>query len=386
MKDKAVVVFSGGQDSTTCLFWALKKFDEVIAVTFDYGQRNKKEIECAKAIADELDIEHHVLDMGLLNQLAPNALTREDIKIEMGENGALPSTFVEGRNMIFLTFAGVLAKVKGAKHIVTGVCETDFSGYPDCRDIFIKSLNVTLNLAMDYTFVLHTPLMWINKAQTWEMADQLGKLDYIKEKTLTCYNGIMGDGCGECPACHLRQRGLNEYLESKKEKKMQYTGRTKEEMKEVTLLGNQGTKYEYGYNPEILEVFDNKHPNNDYWVKFNCPEFTSLCPITGQPDFATIYISYIPGEKMVESKSLKLYLFSFRNHGDFHEDCMNIIMKDLIKLMDPKYIEVWGKFTPRGGISIDPYCNYGKPDTKFEQMAEYRMMNHDLYPEKVDNR
>lgn len=167
---------------------------------------------------------------------------------------------------------------------------------------------------------------------------------------------------------------------------MQYTGRTKEEMKEVTLLGNQGTKYEYGYNPEILEVFDNKHPNNDYWVKFNCPEFTSLCPITGQPDFATIYISYIPGEKMVESKSLKLYLFSFRNHGDFHEDCMNIIMKDLIKLMDPKYIEVWGKFTPRGGISIDPYCNYGKPDTKFEEMAEYRMMNHDLYPEKVDNR
>ena len=167
---------------------------------------------------------------------------------------------------------------------------------------------------------------------------------------------------------------------------MQHTGRTKEEMKEVTLLGNQGTKYEFGYNPEILEVFDNKHPNNDYWVKFNCPEFTSLCPITGQPDFATIYISYIPGEKMVESKSLKLYLFSFRNHGDFHEDCMNIIMKDLIKLMDPKYIEVWGKFTPRGGISIDPYCNYGKPDTKFEQMAEYRMMNHDLYPEKVDNR
>ena len=167
---------------------------------------------------------------------------------------------------------------------------------------------------------------------------------------------------------------------------MQYTGRTKEEMKEATLLGNQGTKYEFGYNPEILEVFDNKHPNNDYWVKFNCPEFTSLCPITGQPDFATIYISYIPGEKMVESKSLKLYLFSFRNHGDFHEDCMNIIMKDLIKLMDPKYIEVWGKFTPRGGISIDPYCNYGKPDTKFEEMAQYRMMNHDLYPEKVDNR
>lgn len=163
-------------------------------------------------------------------------------------------------------------------------------------------------------------------------------------------------------------------------------GRQREEMKDVTLLGNQGVQYKFGYDPDILESFDNKHPGNDYWVKFNCPEFTSLCPITGQPDFATIYISYIPGEKMVESKSLKLYLFSFRNHGDFHEDCVNIIMKDLIKLMDPKYIEVWGKFTPRGGISIDPYCNYGKPGTKFEQMAEHRMMNHDMYPEKIDNR
>lgn len=163
-------------------------------------------------------------------------------------------------------------------------------------------------------------------------------------------------------------------------------GRKNEELKDITLLGNQGTKYNYSYDPNILEVFDNKHPNNDYFVKFNCPEFTSLCPITGQPDFATIYISYIPGEKMVESKSLKLYLFSFRNHGDFHEDCMNIIMKDLIKLMDPKYIEVWGKFTPRGGISIDPYCNYGRRGTKYEEMAQYRLLNHDLYPEKIDNR
>ena len=164
------------------------------------------------------------------------------------------------------------------------------------------------------------------------------------------------------------------------------SGRKQEELSEITLLGNQGTTYTYSYDPEILEVFNNKHPKNDYFVKFNCPEFTSLCPITGQPDFATIYISYIPGEKMVESKSLKLYLFSFRNHGDFHEDCMNIIMEDLIKLMDPKYIEDWGKFTPRGGISIDPYCNYGRPGTKFEEMAQYRLMNHDLYPEKVDNR
>ena len=163
-------------------------------------------------------------------------------------------------------------------------------------------------------------------------------------------------------------------------------GREKEELKDITLLGNQNVKYEFGYNPEVLEVFDNKHPGNDYFVKFNCPEFTSLCPITGQPDFATIYISYIPGEKMVESKSLKLYLFSFRNHGDFHEDCMNVIMKDLVELMDPKYVEVWGKFTPRGGISIDPYCNYGRPNTKYEEIANYRLMNHDLYPEKIDNR
>lgn len=151
-------------------------------------------------------------------------------------------------------------------------------------------------------------------------------------------------------------------------------------------LGKKNTKYATDYTPEVLETFDNKHPDRDYFVKFNCPEFTSLCPITKQPDFATIYISYIPDKKMVESKSLKLYLFSFRNHGDFHEDCVNIIMNDLIKLMNPKYIEVWGKFLPRGGISIDPYCNYGRPDTKWEKLAWERLSHHDLYPENVDNR
>ena len=163
------------------------------------------------------------------------------------------------------------------------------------------------------------------------------------------------------------------------------SGREKNETGNITLLGNQNTKYSTDYSPEVLEVFPNKHRDNDYFVKFNCPEFTSLCPITGQPDFAQIYISYIPDELMVESKSLKLYLFSFRNHGDFHEDCVNIIMKDLIKLMNPKYIEVWGKFLPRGGISIDPYCNYGKPGTKWEDLAWNRLANHDMYPEKVDN-
>ncbi|WP_429770697.1 7-cyano-7-deazaguanine synthase QueC [Bacillus smithii] len=213
-EEKAVVVFSGGQDSTTCLFWALKNFQEVQAVTFDYGQRHRKEIEVAKTIAHDLGVKHTVLDMSLLNQLAPNALTRKEIEIEQKE-GELPTTFVDGRNLLFLSFAAVLAKQSGARHIITGVCETDFSGYPDCRDVFIKSLNVTLNLAMDYEFVIHTPLMWLNKAQTWELADQLGALDYVRENTLTCYNGIMADGCGHCPACKLRKRGLDEYLSKK---------------------------------------------------------------------------------------------------------------------------------------------------------------------------
>ncbi len=153
-----------------------------------------------------------------------------------------------------------------------------------------------------------------------------------------------------------------------------------------SILGNQDIKYSFEYNRDILETFENKHRDNDYFVKFNCPEFTSLCPITSQPDFATIYINYIPDLKMVESKSLKLYLFSFRNHGDFHENCINVIMKDLIELMDPRYIEVSGKFLPRGGISIDPFVNYGRKGTKYEEMANYRLLNHDLSFERVDNR
>ncbi|MED4925228.1 7-cyano-7-deazaguanine synthase QueC [Anoxybacillus geothermalis] len=213
-EEKAVVVFSGGQDSTTCLFWAKKQFAEVEAVTFDYGQRHRREIDVAASIADELGVRHTVLDMSLLGQLAPNALTRGEIAIEQKE-GELPTTFVDGRNLLFLSFAAVLAKQRGARHIVTGVCETDFSGYPDCRDVFIKSLNVTLNLAMDYEFVIHTPLMWLTKAETWKLADELGAFEFIRTKTLTCYNGIIADGCGECPACVLRKRGLDDYLREK---------------------------------------------------------------------------------------------------------------------------------------------------------------------------
>ncbi|WP_067725130.1 7-cyano-7-deazaguanine synthase QueC [Oceanobacillus damuensis] len=214
-KNKAVVVFSGGQDSTTCLFWALKKYDQVEVVTFDYNQRHKEEIEVAKEIAADLNVRHHVLDMSLLSQLAPNALTRDEIEVKDGENGDLPSTFVPGRNLLFLSFATILAKQIGAKHIITGVCETDFSGYPDCRDVFVKSLNVTLNLSMDDQFVIHTPLMWLDKAETWELADELGAFNYVREKTLTCYHGIRGEGCGECPSCKLRKNGLDSYLQKK---------------------------------------------------------------------------------------------------------------------------------------------------------------------------
>ncbi|MBJ2190151.1 MULTISPECIES: preQ(1) synthase [Duncaniella] len=148
--------------------------------------------------------------------------------------------------------------------------------------------------------------------------------------------------------------------------------RNESELNGVSLLGNTGVKYPTQYAPEVLETFVNKHPDNEYLVTFTCPEFTSLCPKTGQPDFAKILISYIPREKMVESKSLKLYLFSFRNHGDFHEDCVNIIMKDLIALMDPRYIEVKGIFTPRGGIAILPFANYG--DSQHQEMVKQRML------------
>ena len=152
-------------------------------------------------------------------------------------------------------------------------------------------------------------------------------------------------------------------------------GRNKKELEGVSLLGNQNTHYQYDYDPSVLETFINKHQDNDYMVTFTCPEFTSLCPKTGQPDFAEIIINYIPDKRMVESKSLKLYLFSFRNHGDFHEDCTNIIMKDLIKLMDPKYIEVKCNVLPRGGMSILPFANYGKPGSGYECMVTKRQFD-----------
>ena len=212
-KKEAVVVFSGGQDSTTCLLWAMKQYEKVYAVSFDYNQRHKLELDCAREICEHFGVEHTVLDMNLLNQLAPNSLTRADIKVdEDAPKEGTPNSFVEGRNMVFLTFVAIYAKTKGITDIITGVSQSDFSGYPDCRDVFIKSLNTTLNLAMDYEFDIITPLMWIDKEETWEMADRLGGFDVVKNMTLTCYNGIKGDGCGNCPSCKLRKKGLDAYL------------------------------------------------------------------------------------------------------------------------------------------------------------------------------
>lgn len=214
-KKAAVVVFSGGQDSTTCLFWALARYESVVALSFDYGQKHVKELMCAKEICRKYKVEYYIMDMSLLNQLAPNSLTRSDIAVdEDAPQQGTPNTFVDGRNHLFLSYAAVFAKQRGITDIITGVSQSDFSGYPDCRDIFVKSLNTTLSLAMDYPFDIITPLMWLDKKETWGLADELGVFDIIRNETLTCYNGVPGDGCGSCPACKLRMKGLLAYLAS----------------------------------------------------------------------------------------------------------------------------------------------------------------------------
>ncbi|MCG9736740.1 7-cyano-7-deazaguanine synthase QueC [Shewanella insulae] len=214
---KAVVVFSGGQDSTTCLIQALNQYDEVHAVTFDYGQRHSEEIATAEKLAKQLKVaSHKILDVTVLNELAISALTRDAIPVsnELMDNG-LPNTFVPGRNILFLTLAGIYAYQLGAESVITGVCETDFSGYPDCRDSFIKAMQSALEQGMDRKLKLVTPLMWLNKAQTWALADKYHSLELVRDQTLTCYNGIVGSGCGTCPACLLRAKGLNDYLDDK---------------------------------------------------------------------------------------------------------------------------------------------------------------------------
>ena len=215
-RKKALVVLSGGQDSTTCLFWALRHFEEVHAITFTYGQKHSNEVELAEAICRDYNVPFRLMDVSFISQLSHNALTDTSIVMDQEKpEGALPNTFVPGRNLFFISIAAVHAREIGAFDLVTGVSQTDFSGYPDCRDSFIRSLNVTLNMAMEEQFIIHTPLMWIDKAETWKLADDLGVLDVIRHRTLTCYNGIPGDGCGHCPACNLRRAGLEKYLASK---------------------------------------------------------------------------------------------------------------------------------------------------------------------------
>ena len=219
MNRKAVIVFSGGQDSTTCLLHALPHFEEIHCITFDYGQRHRAEIETALALSRQLGITAHtVLDASILNALTVSSLTRNDIPVpdtNQSEAKGLPNTFVPGRNILFLTLASIYAYQVQAETVITGVCETDFSGYPDCRDEFVKSLNHAIKSGMDYNVQIETPLMSLNKAETWALADHYNQLDLIREHTLTCYNGIIGSGCGNCAACDLRAKGLQYFLENK---------------------------------------------------------------------------------------------------------------------------------------------------------------------------
>ncbi|MGL4601847.1 MAG: 7-cyano-7-deazaguanine synthase QueC [Plesiomonas sp.] len=212
---KAVVVFSGGQDSTTCLIQALSIYDEVHCITFDYGQRHRAEIDIARQLAAELGVTaHKVMDVTLLNELATSSLTRDNIPVPTECTDGVPNTFVPGRNILFLTLASIYAYQIGAKNVITGVCETDFSGYPDCRDEFVRALNHAITLGIGREVQFDTPLMWLNKAETWALADHYGRLSWVRKNTLTCYNAIAGDGCGKCAACHLRAQGLQEYLDN----------------------------------------------------------------------------------------------------------------------------------------------------------------------------
>jgi 7-cyano-7-deazaguanine synthase len=231
--EKAIVLFSGGQDSTTCLAWALDRFAEVETLGFDYGQRHRIELACRETILGELRRlfppwrprlgEDHKIDLGVLGSISDTALTR-DVAIALGKDG-LPTTFVPGRNLVFLTFAAAIGYRRGARHLIAGMCETDFSGYPDCRDDTIKAMQVALNLGMDRRFVIATPLMWIDKAATWTLAERLGGkplVDLIGEHTHSCYLGERGRrhdwgyGCGACPACALRAQGYERYREARR--------------------------------------------------------------------------------------------------------------------------------------------------------------------------
>lgn len=215
-KEEALVLFSGGQDSTTCLYWAKQKFRNVNTLCFSYGQRHSQEVENAERIAKMSATPFRILDTNVISNLAPSSLTNLSMQMDSEKPAeSYPNTFVPGRNLLFLTYAATIAYARDIRHIVTGVSEADYSGYPDCHDTFIRSANTTLNLAMDKQFVIHTPLMWLNKKEVWQLADELGVFEIVKNETLTCYNGIKAEGCGHCPSCVLRNKGLKEYLEER---------------------------------------------------------------------------------------------------------------------------------------------------------------------------
>lgn len=216
----AVVVLSGGQDSTTCLALAQREHgcENVRCISFSYGQRHGGEVEVARQVAQDFGVgEHKVVELSSYGEITDNALLDHSSEIRQELGAGCPNTEVDGRNMLFLLMAAIYAKQCGARYIYTGVGEADSSGYPDCREVFVRSCNQTLNLAMDYEFEVVTPLMWLSKAEVWGLADELGIVEYIAQKTMTCYNGVIGSGCGRCPSCQLRQRGYDEYLKRKRE-------------------------------------------------------------------------------------------------------------------------------------------------------------------------
>jgi 7-cyano-7-deazaguanine synthase len=218
MTRKAVIVFSGGQDSTTCLIHALPMYEEIHCITFDYGQRHRAEIDVAQQLSKQLGVEvHKVLDTSLLSELAVSSLTRNNTPISKSSGDAVPDTFVPGRNILFLTLASIYAYQVGAEAVITGVCETESSGYPDCGDEFVRVLNSAVRLGMDYKIRIETPIMRLTKAETWALASHHGRLDLIRYHTLTCYNGKIGSGCGDCDACVLRAKGLSDFLQNETE-------------------------------------------------------------------------------------------------------------------------------------------------------------------------
>ena len=210
-----MVLLSGGQDSSTCLFWAKREFSELHAITFRYGQRHAQETGIATRIAQIAQVPLLIKEFASLFDDSKNALIQPGMAIQESVAGAPPNTFVPGRNLVFLTIAAIAAYEKGIHDLVIGVSQTDYSGYPDCREPFIRSAEETLSRAMDYPFTIHTPLMWLDKEKTWALADELGVFDLIRQETLTCYNGIVAEGCGNCPACRLRKQGLEHYLRNR---------------------------------------------------------------------------------------------------------------------------------------------------------------------------